>query len=136
MKKCIQAFWFIALIPFVVGCSGYRLTRLPGDIRIGSEIESTSPVGLGQQVRITTFSGEVCEGVLTEISPAILELVRVDLSGEILVVEVKEIAKLEVYQSPSAATSLGIASLVAGGLVGGYYLVQPNSGGLIRETAK
>jgi len=129
VKYNIKIIWLIILVQFVAGCSGYRLASFPDDLGGAKDLENSTQIEAGNAVRIVTKFGEVIEGTVTEIGADYLEILTPAVSGEILSFKSIDVARIEVYQSASPAASLGIASLVVGGVVGGYYLINYDGGG-------
>lgn len=127
LSSVARVLWSLVLILFFAGCGGYHLAYLPGDERLLGEIEHSSPVESGSEVRATLRTGAIYEGVVTEVGDGNLEIALVDRETAVVSVAIDQLRSLEVYVDKSAVADLGAAALVVGGLVGGYYLV--NSGG-------
>jgi len=75
-------------------------------------------------VRVTMNSGEIHVGILAEIGPDSIDVWIPDSGGAIQSFSARDVLKLEEYEGGSPWASLGVASLVVGGVMGGYYILN------------
>ncbi len=138
MNRVARMIWIAVFLPLLAGCAGYQLAHLPDDIHPRAEIESRKQVHSGDRVRLTLESGQSVEGAIVEIAAEYLEIAVFSPTTKIRCYPLNEISRVEIYVSTSAAEELGVAALVVGGVVGGYFLVNSGDGGgqLERQVAK
>lgn len=137
MNKAARVSLFVTALPLFMGCSGYRLAYLPGDIRDSAEISSASTVEAGKRVRLTLPTGEKVEGIVSEVTDSHLEIVTISPDFSLAAYDAGQLARIEVYVEKPVGAELGAAALVVGGLVGGYYLVNSGGSGQVElQTAK
>ena len=124
MKSIFRIFWLIILLPILCGCSGYRLIQFPEDSITSEEFKSAKNDESDRLVRVTMNSGEIHVGILAEIGPDSIDVWIPDSGGAIQSFSARDVLKLEEYEGGSPWASLGVASLVVGGVMGGYYILN------------
>jgi len=83
---------------------------------------------VGRLVRITTVGGDTYEGTVTETGADFVTLRLADTGDSDRSFGAKDVVRFEVRRVASPLAELGVASLVVGGLVGGYYLMNYDGG--------
>ena len=115
--------FFLLLLVYVSGCSGYRSAVVPGYIDPVSPEDSDRPeVAVGRDAKVTLHSGDVHVGEVLRIGEDSLALGRVGNYGveetEILYQDISKV-EVEVGSKPAsiAVRSVGTLGIVFGGLL-------------------
>jgi hypothetical protein len=118
LRRSIRIFWLISLLVFFSGCSGFRHYQFP------HESSSQENSDTGTMVRVTAKEGDINEGILREIEPGFVVIQAPEAGGAIHNYPEQDVLKLEIFKEATSLEELGVATLVVGLFVGGYYLAQ------------
>jgi len=126
MSSPLRLFWLLSLLLFVSSCSGYRKIGSEVNNEVGVAQEEVSSVKPGATVRISTKNGETLEGRVLEVTNNSIVLREDAEPHKHHEAQFVEIVKLEVKESRTIQSVVGVSVIVVG-FLGLVYLSMRKS---------